>query len=61
MTNLDPKLRVKNSEVLSEYEDIIFADWNEGEEHDEWVATAPESEIAEWAASIRHDEETLND
>ena len=61
MTNLDPKTRIENSEVLAQYEDIIFSDWNEGEEHLEWVATAPESEIEDWAKGIRRDEESLED
>jgi hypothetical protein len=42
MNTLDPKSKVRNSEVLSQYEDIIFADWNEGEEHLVWIETAAE-------------------
>lgn len=30
----------------------ICADWNEGEEHQEWLDTAPAEEIADWLASF---------
>lgn len=52
------KARVDGSETLGQYSDIILADWNEGDEHLEWVATADESEIVDWAAGIRADELT---
>lgn len=50
------KQRVDRSERLGQYSDIILADWHEGDEHLEWVATADESEIADWAEGIRADE-----
>lgn len=40
--------RVNNSEALRLHKDFILADWTEGEDHFEWVATAPEAEILEW-------------
>lgn len=30
----------------------ICADWNEGEEHQEWIDSAPAEEIADWLASF---------
>jgi len=30
----------------------ICADWNEGEEHQEWIDTADAQEIADWLASF---------
>ena len=33
----------------------IFADWNEGEEHQMWIDTASAQEIAEWLASFYTD------
>jgi hypothetical protein len=26
----------------------IYADWDNGDEHEEWITTAPASEIAAW-------------
>ena len=45
--------RIMAHESLYKYYDIIMADWHEGDEHWQWVATAPENEIAEWAAAIQ--------
>ena len=41
--------RVDNIPELREYEDIIFYDWSNWDEHIEWVATAPIDEIVDWA------------
>ncbi len=30
----------------------ICADWNEGDEHQEWIDTASAAEIADWIASF---------
>jgi hypothetical protein len=30
----------------------ICADWNEGDEHQEWVDNAPPQEIADWLATF---------
>lgn len=30
----------------------ICADWNEGEEHQDWINTATPQEIADWLASF---------
>jgi len=33
-------------------ENNICADWNEGAEHQDWIDTASEQEIADWLASF---------
>jgi thiaminase len=50
------RLRVSNSPALKSYEDIIFYDWPEGDEHLTWVATAPIKEIVDWAKTVRQGE-----
>ena len=45
-TETDPK--VTETEIEAE----ICADWNEGDEHQEWVDSAPAAEIADWIASF---------
>lgn len=47
--------RVDSEPLLSPYEDIIFADWTEGNDHLEWVITAEVDEIEGWAKQIRKD------
>ena len=42
------KTRVEDSAVLRPHADSILADWPEGDEHWQWVCTAPESEIVDW-------------
>lgn len=32
--------------------DVATADWNESDEHQEWINTAPAAEIADWVATI---------
>jgi len=39
--------RVHNSERLAPHADFILANWNEGEEHWDWICTAREEEILE--------------
>ena len=41
--------RVNRTPSLKQYEQVIFADWRRWEDHMAWVATAPISEITEWA------------
>lgn len=48
--------RVSDTPELDVYEDIIFYDWPNWDEHLEWVAAAPVAEIVSWAAAIRKDE-----
>ncbi len=33
----------------------ITADWNEGDEHQEWIDNAPPQEIVDWLASFYND------
>jgi len=47
--------RVERSPRLSKYEDIIFADWSEWDDHLRWVISGSESEIEEWAKQIKED------
>lgn len=46
--------KVKHSEKLSKYAGKILADWNEGNEHWQWVLDASDEEIIEWAESGLH-------
>jgi len=41
--------RVVNSAALAPHSDFILTDWPEGDEHWQWVITAPEAEIIDWA------------
>jgi hypothetical protein len=38
--------------TLWPHEDTIFADWPEGDDHWNWIATAPCKDIIEWATDI---------
>jgi hypothetical protein len=45
--------RVDGDKQLSEYRDIIIdADWSETD-HYHWVATAPKTQVLDWAQVIR--------
>jgi len=46
------RARVNGSEDLLEYGDVILYDWAEGDEHWEWVLSADEGEILEWARRV---------
>lgn len=49
--------RVDNSDELTPYRDLLIEyDWEEGEEHLHWVATAPVAELVAWAKGLRQDE-----
>lgn len=48
--------RLDNNKRLKVYEGIIFSDWPE-EDHFEWVATAPEEEIIDWATKMFKEQE----
>lgn len=43
--------RVEGSPALSRYAETILYDWPTSD-HSKWVATAPEREVVEWAASV---------
>ena len=49
---LRARQRVQDTSELQLYRDVIFADWPEGDEHLEWVASAPVAEIVRWAQQI---------
>lgn len=42
------KARVETSEALAPHAEFILADWDEGEEHLQWVLDATEAEILDW-------------
>ena len=44
--------RVANNPKLSQHGEIIFYDWSNWDEHMEWIATAPISEIISWAVDV---------
>lgn len=44
--------RVRDSEELTVYEEVIFYDWPNWDEHMEWIATAPEAEIIDWVEDL---------
>ena len=43
------KVRVQDTPALAEHADFILADWPEGDDHWQWVATAPVAEVVDWA------------
>ncbi len=53
--------RVDHDNLLEQHRETIFADWNEGEQHFEWVATAKREEIADWADGIESAAEAASD
>lgn len=44
--------RVRNNSQLAAHESTIMADWNEGDEHWNWVIDAPVDEIVDWAETV---------
>ena len=54
--------RVNASKDLSKHKNFILYDWPEGDQHWEWVITAPTNEITDWVEScLKHvDTETNN-
>ena len=46
--------RVANSAALTAHTETIWSDWENMDDHIEWIATAPESEIVAWAEEIEH-------
>ena len=49
--------RVADNPELEEYRDLLIENlWDNQSDHLEWVATAPITEILEWAQDIREDE-----
>jgi len=49
--------RIHDNPELEEYRDLLIENlWDNQDEHLDWVATAPISEIVAWAEDIRQDE-----
>jgi len=44
--------RVENTPELVAHAETILADWPEGDEHWQWVITAPVAEIVDWAETV---------
>ena len=51
-TREDAEARVDATPELEAHRDTILYDWPEGEEHWEWVCTAPVAEIVGWAEVV---------
>ena len=56
-TEESARARVASSTELSAHSAKIWSDWHNMDEHIEWVATAPESDIVEWAELCERDDE----
>jgi hypothetical protein len=53
--------RVQGDKRLRPYRDLLIDyDWQEGEEHLEWVCNAPATELVAWAQGIRDDDAEHN-
>lgn len=46
------RYRVEHTPALAPYTDVLLYDWTEGDEHWEWVRTAPIAEIVDWAETV---------
>jgi hypothetical protein len=44
--------RVDSDPRLKAHEPTIMYEWSEGDEHWQWVATAPIDEIVDWAETV---------
>ena len=44
--------RVLDTPELAAHESVIMADWTEGDEHWQWIATATIDEIVSWAEHV---------
>jgi hypothetical protein len=45
--------RFENTPELAPYEDMIFADWPNMDEHLSWIITAPAADIVDWAEAAK--------
>ena len=46
------RARVRASKELAPLEDTILYDWPEGDQHLQWVLTAPDEEVLDWAQTV---------
>jgi len=44
--------RVENTPEFKKIADVIFCDWDNWDEHMEWIATAQVNEIIDWAETV---------
>ena len=44
--------RIDEMGFTDEQKEFIFADWDEGEEHLDWLLDAPKSEIESWGQAV---------
>ncbi|MCA9981255.1 MAG: hypothetical protein KDD89_10480 [Anaerolineales bacterium] len=49
--------RIDNTPELEKFADLLQYEWEDEDEHAEWVATAPTAEIVDWAEQIRDAEQ----
>ncbi len=49
--NVKNDLNITKAEATSLVNEYVFADWHEGDEHQEWLNEAPTGEIADWVIS----------
>lgn len=50
-----------DSDLLPFRNSFIKYDWSEGDEHYRWVATAPKTELLDWAETVAADDPTFQD
>ena len=47
--------RINDTPELQPHRETCLHEWAEGDEHYEWIATAPIAEIVSWAQTIESD------
>jgi hypothetical protein len=47
------EMRVNRTPELERYRDVILYDWPNGDEHWDWVRTASDDELVEWAIQMQ--------
>ena len=48
-------IRINQTPELEPYRDTLLYDWNDGDEHLDWVASAPVDELVSWAKLVEKD------
>ena len=49
--------RINDTPELEPYRELLLTDWPEGDEHLEWVVSAPVEELLSWARATQTDNE----